>query len=373
MTQVHPPPFFPAIQLVLCALTMSACQDLKTPPMPSELGYAHYAAPSLLGGGLGRVMTAQKGLAGDDRTVRICVESGATSYPLANALLETKLAWASWIDGSGLDVAQVWPNLEFETGETCADASPLDAATRFLGPSSPAASLSAVSSGSLSYEPLEISCVSEETQRRCTGSSMITGLGRPGSYVAWSRGEQWTKVDYSTATSASLSPWVDWVTLSEELAAQSDRQTFEPLKTAYDQLLTDSGVNPAKLVEFSRSLRDAKGAGIADTRFSEAAQAFYRSGETELRTEVRPRKSAWHTLLHEIGHTFGIDHAHDPGRDSITGPSESTRQNENGQWVTDEASMSYGAEFLYLTPDDVAGAKSARSSIEAMMKEKFGI
>ena len=360
----------------LLTLIAAGCQDVRMPPMPSELDWAHYGASSLLAGGLGRVIAAERGLAGDDRQVRVCVESGNESYPLASAVLETKLAWATWLDGAGIPVDEVWSKLQFETAETCGGEAPLDAATRFLGPSSTAASLEADGSANYGFSPLAITCETEGNQRRCQGSSMTTGLGRPGSYSSWSRAGQWVRVEFSTATSARLSPWVDWITLGEELAIPREDEAFnmeaQKLKNTYADLLAQQEPSSGELVAFARSLRDIKAIGSADTKFSEAAQQFYRSGEESLSSQVRPRKAAWHTLLHEIGHTFGIDHAHDPSRDSVTGPSESTRQNENGQWVTDVASMSYDAEYLYLTADDVAGVQSAKSSIEAFIKEKFG-
>ena len=347
-------------------------------PVASDLEFAHFQSQTLLGGTFGRVVAAERRVPGADSTVDICVESGVASYPVKTAILESKIAYAAWLDAAGFDVAALWPSLKFSSADSCAGAAPLDAAVRILGPDSPVESFTADGDSNERFQPQTMTCATTDRRRTCNATNLITGLGRPGTYRSWfnSQNGRWTKVEFAGPTSARLSHHVDWVDMGTDLRreASSGVNGADRLNLAetYDRLAGVAEPSASDLVSFSRDLAAANAISSGDPEFSAATERFFSSRDSALTAEIRGRRAAWQTLFHEVGHTIGLDHADNPSRDSITGESAGATQNANGQWVTDLSGMAYALEYLYPTADDAAGARSVRKHVEEFLKEKFG-
>lgn len=74
--------------------------------------------------------------------------------------------------------------------------------------------------------------------------------------------------------------------------------------------------------------------------------------------------AAFHTLLHEVGHTFGMMHADSPNFDAVTGESSTTSWDQGREkYTTTFATMAYADQFGYLTDDDGTGIKAAARAV----------
>ncbi len=114
-------------------------------------------------------------------------------------------------------------------------------------------------------------------------------------------------------------------------------------------------------------LEAAQLVGAEDPMFGSLAKQFYSSNTGAMTKSYRGEYAAFATILHEVGHQFGMDHAHHPGQDSITGTSSKTQVNEQNQNVTDIATMAYGLRYDFLTEDDKAGIQSDAANVRQFM------
>jgi hypothetical protein len=88
---------------------------------------------------------------------------------------------------------------------------------------------------------------------------------------------------------------------------------------------------------------------------------FAASGKDNDKIIYAQKRSAIATLLHEVGHQFGMDHAHDPSPSSVTGGLEVGKDlqgNAVQSYRTDLSKMAYGIPYMYLTEDDLRGIRS---------------
>ena len=94
------------------------------------------------------------------------------------------------------------------------------------------------------------------------------------------------------------------------------------------------------------------------------------------------KRASFDTLLHEVGHQFGMGHAHTISTTTdFNGESELTEKIEldvsyqDGStkklpfYKTEEASMAYGNRYLHLSPDDIEGIKSAKQGTKRGVHE----
>jgi hypothetical protein len=197
------------------------------------------------------------------------------------------------------------------------------------------------------------------------------GWGGPGGLTSWylnSHPNQWTKIELARASRTTLSPYIDWLPLTEDIkrSGLAEAQKAQ-LTAAYVALKADQAPSLAALQGFLAALETAQLVGAEDPTFGALAKQFYAADTSSMSKTYRGQYAAFATVLHEVGHQFGMDHAHHPGEDSITGKTSQTNVNEAGQNVTDVATMAYGLRYDYLTEDDKAGIKSDAASVRLFM------
>lgn len=351
--------------LVLSQLACGGAQE------KSSLDWAQFNFDSNYGSITARVNYLLRGSDVDFESVKVCIQ-GSESYRGDSLLLETKLAYASWLSASDELNEELWSKLEFELRDSCSknDAS--------FGSAVIIASESVDDSSQRPQSFNQVECTPSQLSPGyyrfpsfdCNSYGQVLGLGGPGGIARY--GTQFFRsVGPSTAL---LTPYVEWSSLAEEFdfrkraitASASDlRQlrmdgysedktldevSLDQLSTKYNELQSKAKtISYQELVEFSKMLKEVD--FESSNNLSYVENPFNRS-------TYRPKKTALHTLLHEVGHQFGMAHADNPSFSDETGESSKAKQGADGRWTCDEASMAYGNSYTFLTDDDQKGLKN---------------
>lgn len=351
----------PAVVAALAFLSQS-CGPMGSGSEPS---FAHYSGKSLMGTPLALLGYRERSLLQGGST-RICIENLSKSISPAEARLEVQLAFATWMRAAESGAA-VWDQLTFESSSNCArDGSNLAV---IVLPDANGSNLDE-REREKNFEQPAYSCTLSGASVSCKTNTMTLGWGGPAAVrYAQSSDGKILRVEVSRAAQAIMSPYVDWQPLSRALAAEAPaadgdqpdwRQTLARLNSASKPKLSE-------LDDFVYSLGNANKTARPDTVFKKAMDDFAKSGQSAV-TNVRYRPSLplFSTLLHEIGHVFGLDHADNPAADSVTGFANGQKVGQGQQARTDLSVMAYAIPYLYLTADDRAGARSVAQSTKEL-------
>ena len=309
---------------------LASVQACKT--TSSEVDYAHWSKETL-GGTPSTQLEALK-----DSTVKtnfsainICVQNQVGPMSDKQLMFETKLAFAMWLHHSGEAEQSDWEYLRFKIEQYCDLKDTSHQAIVKLASFDRADTYETGELNRSFYKP---------------GSGWTTmGFGGPGSTsYEW----DWKRdLTYKNRVPAKtiLNPYIEWEPLEGEIA--SHRRLSSSVK---ESILKD-----IRFLQASEGL-------FSD--YVELARKFEESSALVGPVYNLSKRVAFDVLLHEVGHMFGLTHADNPGANDVTGESEYTDL-RNGRHVTDESSMAYADNYLYLTKDDQAGAKAAkRASLE---------
>jgi hypothetical protein len=337
-----------------------------------QLQWAHYPPDSAFSGPIGRLEALKLGFKTDYEKVRVCVETGKKTIADADVMLESRLAYAAWLDAAGY-TDQDWQRFEFVGATKCKKSDNTFSAFVVLATLD---NLTAEDEILEDFSAPVLKCKAEGGRKSCQGSGMTLGWGGPGSMSYWylGRRDKWTKLSSSAPSSTWLSPYVDWISLGQDLKRQPDdalaAAVKDDLSTRYAALSAAPGTSFEDLALYARDLASAKLTATADPVFPKLCRDFYASTARSVELPYQTERAAFNTLLHEVGHQLGMDHAHHPDTDSVTGETAGAKKNEAGQWVSDDASMAYGLPFQYLTADDAAGVKDDAAQIRAFLAAK---
>jgi hypothetical protein len=191
------------------------------------------------------------------------------------------------------------------------------------------------------------------------------------SWYYGSNPDKWTKLESARPSTTWLSPYVSWVSLEDDIARSSAAGLLEARKTSLISTYRALKAAPhASLADLSGLLKDFEGAQLTtsdDPVFKQLAQSFYNGGGSSIEQDYKGERGAFSTILHEVGHQYGMDHADHPGQDSVTGQSGKATRDANGQWVTDVSVMAYALPYLYLTADGVAGVQHDKQTVRQFL------
>lgn len=335
-------------------------------PSASTLQWAQFPVAANYGSITGRLLIAQSQNERNFEKVRVCLQ-GSGSYQGPALQTEVKLAFATWLAGFGDKAERAWNQLEFVEQDRCPETDPQFGAVVAIASFEKPAPAEAAQV----FEPM--SCIPFVPDPRllrfpnynCNTYGQVLGLAGPGG-MARGRG-----IFRSVApTVASLSPYTEWVSLEKELSlaltlAKADARELQKARMegwANDETLTSSTLEQLLssyqgLIKHADTLSFRELSAFAQllSQSSYATSSILRFVADPFQPgQYRPQRSAFHTLLHEVGHQFGMAHAHEPSSDEITGPS-SLAQEKEGRWVSELATMAYGRLYTYLTEDDKAG------------------
>lgn len=350
---------------MIAAATIGCARDDE-----AETSFAHYRPDSLLGSPIGMLESLRAGHKTNFDTIRICVEKPTSGPTVQEFVLESRLAYASWLTAAGIDSEQDWQKFEFVASARCSledpdFASAIKIAT--AGENRPDAADMASS-----FNTPVISCVHTASSFQCNGSGVVRGVGGPGGLRTWLQsGGHWTRLELAFPARLLLSAYIDWRTIRWSVLHNKSisTETRALLANDYESLLRTPSPSFRALMAFNRQLERHGIEEGEDLGFSRAMQEFRDNNLASGKRTYRGEAAMFHTLLHEVGHQFGMDHADNPSGNSHTGPSTAANQDSAGRWITKKATMAYGDAYFYLTEDDRAGIraalKSVRSHIEA--------
>ncbi len=350
-------------------LSLVSCQTRSSPPT-SEIRFAHAAPISLLSTPIGRLKLQSSRIQHEfGRGVSVCIRKyGFNLYSDQSLLLETKLAYVKWIKAMGLGKNE-YASFSFAISDNC-EANGSSLVILEHPKLEPSVSLR----GEDRFNEPKISCRPVDAGRYSCSSngSIVLGWGTSGS-IEYSHlvdnPQKWISVRPTHPSVVKLSPFVDWQSLDVGLKTSpnlSDVQKEEFVQT-YNALLS-AQPEPSfdQLQQFASKLSAAKVILGRDQTFREIMNRGMAERTVIENQGYRLRQAAFRTLLHEVGHTFGLNHADNPSQADITGPSSTTTfDEERKQYVTKEATMAYGDAYGYLTEDDQRGAEAILQAIKS--------
>lgn len=358
---------FLAIAISLFAVV--GCRSLKE---GSSVQYAYSPAERVFGSPLGRLVAQGSGIKNDLIPQKICVEEPPAPLTAAEFLYETELAYIMWLQAAGVLDINGWKTLQFETKSVCPDQDPSYAAYAIIGRGQ-GDNIPAALKQTFNEPKITCDMKPEGNAKRlsCATVPITLGLGAFGNIVAYffqNAPDKWVELKAGDPARLALSPFVTWHSLAAEL--ENATRTGSAATVAQNlakewRAIVDSGQHDfAKLSGFAAKLAQAKIVALPEPNAQKMMRDFFQSSDPQpFSKSYQPVHSTFHTLVHEIGHQLGMDHADAPDKTSVTGASSANGQiNADGQWVTKEATMAYGEAYLYLTPDD-------REGIAAQVKE----
>ncbi len=354
------------LSLSSLAVTTVSCRDRNS---LSVVKYAHAGSSQLLSTPIGRLGLQDSGITHSlGNGLNICVRKyGVNQYSDKSLLLETKLAHAMWLKAAGYG-ANEFSRLKFTVSESCTKEF-----ASVIALEHPEITAQATGDNAGQFNEPKLSCGPRgATAYGCSSDGGITlGWGTPGSlnysYLA-DNPKKWTKVASAAPSMVRLSPYVDWQSLEDGVHANSEisDEAKTKISAAYQELLNDNEQTFDVLGNFNNLLGENGVTMAGDQEFSAIMKQSAPDRETFSGRAYRPRQAAFHTLIHEVGHTFGLTHADNPGQGDITGPSATTVFDPSrNQYVTKMSSMAYGAPYGFLTEDDRLGVTAADSAIRA--------
>ncbi len=315
----------------------------------SETSWAHSTVDRSSGTIPALIAYRELGFRTDYQKIRVCLQE-SPSYKGRNLLLESKLAYAAWIDATGRGSSTQWGLFDFQIENHCDMFDENYAAA-------------VVIASQTKHDPSQsddftvINC----TQRNCYPNAYTTGWGGPAamSYTYGDKtGKTWSNISTYQPSVARLSPYLAWQSLETEFrlvanSTQSGNTQASALLSQYLALKSKAEtVSYAELVAFNKKLASLK----VD---SKARYGIVNSGSSyQLQTP------AFHTLLHEVGHQFGMMHAHVKSGYTDNGSAKGARgQIKDGFWTTNDATMAYDNSYFYLTADDRSGMQDLSAKL----------
>ena len=351
--------------LLVITATASACGGGAKITL-SETEFAHGQPSRILGSPQGRIEALKTGFATDFTNVKVCVEVGkAISEP--ELFLEAKLAIAMWLGKAGTYSNADFARLSFEGQSKCKKDDRNFAAAIVLADFAKEAEGDDFKG---QFNEPKITCQRTGGSASCRGTGMTLGWGGTGSigssYFA-SNPQRWVKIVNGQPSSVLLSPYTKFTSLKSDFVINTKLATAQrtDLMTRYDALLASAAPSLDELVSFGDVLARYEVLTTGDKGFNAAFQDFLNGTQTAWTSGYQPEMAAFHVLLHEVGHMFGMEHADNPNTDSITGNTSGAMQRSDGKWETNLSAMAYALPYAYLTEDDRAGIASAGSGLRA--------
>lgn len=349
----------------------------------SSLDYAHGSPQKTVSTPLGYLWALSLGYKTNFEKITTCVQTDSKTYPAQNVLLETQLAYHYWISSAINLTDDVWKKFQFVASPKCLENEKKYNSIIVIPGKEEDLKLAKIGPNPVTFPKPILKCkktitknktprgTTTRTSSQC--SSQITkGLASvaSSSYRLFQDNGKWTEINNINASPVYGSPYVEWFPLvATKLENDPDGSKLTKIKTEYQKLLAQKSWSVKDLEQFNKLLFESVAISDTNDAIKPFIETFKKSDKTELEDVFRPSYAFYSTLLHEVGHQFGLDHAHDPPAGAITGESPFTKKIED-VYYTDIAAMAYGKSYYYLTADDRAGIRSVSKQTQKFLIEK---
>ncbi len=333
--------------LLLCSLPLLALACGSPESEDSATKWAHLPTASSISVINSRLQFLDLGFKTNFSKVSVCIQD-ASHFNESDLLLETKLAYAAWLKASGQGSEKIWQYLDFTIQNHCDMKDNNYSSVVVIGDES---KLSPDQDIQKNFQQNKVSCKKSGGNANCSTGSMTLGWGSPGSLTySYYKAGQWTGIRNHSPATVILSPYVEWKSMAADLKDARMKTTYSALASHADW------VSFEELNSFNQLLQAQKIISRNNDQLSIYVDQFLNSGLSSQTSYFMPVKPAFHVLLHEVGHQFGMNHADNPDLDSETGTVGNANLNgANSKWETDFSTMAYAEEYLYLTEDDRVG------------------
>jgi hypothetical protein len=334
----------------------------------SQVKFAFYPAATGYSGMIGRIELIKQKFNVDFPTLVVCVGPGSGGYTDKELLLDTKLAYAAWVDGAKQYQESDWKAFQFVQKPACLLEDKTVAALVTIGePVGPPSGFEFVEAVA--------ECTRTKRASSCAGNRVTLGYGGIGgvSYQYYpNEPDKWVKVVNVRAAVTALNPHVVWQSITAYISNNTD---FSPSKKReltehYETLLNRADPSYEELTTFFSVLKAEKLVDVAPNEMQGVVDRFAAGSTSHEIIPFKMHRTTLSTLLHEIGHQFALDHAHDPAANSVTGGSEINRDLEGRvveNFRTDLSVMAYSLPYLHLTDDDILGVKNLAHEVSAFL------
>jgi len=339
----------------------------------SNLSYAHLPPQSMAPSPLARLAAIENGLSRNFSNLEVCVERPRNEQMSTSSLvLETKLAMAAWLQAAGRG-RHVWNDLVSVTVNNHCDH--FDERYAIVIAIDDPPTIESTGSGDLEFRSPQMRCWTERGINRCQRDGLVRGIGWPGAMRTYRRGSTLAAFEQVRPGFAVLNPHLKWLSIDSDLDANTElaHETREKLKRDYRQLLRQESPGFDELVAYNQALAEVEVISVGDLGFQSSFIEQVRFSQQPQPVAYQYQSAAYHVLLHEVGHVFGMHHADNPVGHLITGHVGEGVQNDAGQWVTEVSTMAYGLDYFFLTEDDRAGVKNAETMFQTYIRQQTGV
>jgi hypothetical protein len=351
--------------ICLVFLLLNSCA-----PSASRLSYSHQSGEGASASMPGRIHAIRQKLNGSSSTLPVCVQTGMKEIPDENFMLELKLAVAAWLKSSVSEPEKAFSLFDFQSRDKCSES---DGDFSLIVRSGITEKVDEEERPE--FAPPQMHCETQIERTSCS-TSLVRGFGSAGGYSIWidEKTKKWVEIKYPTAAHVVLHPMIMWHSLAEEMIRNT--KLADPIKADiaanYAQLLQSfDNLNFEDLMDLMRRLERHELIESPDAGFGKAFNTIRVSEKRVGSFDYEPESAVLHTLLHEVGHVFGMMHADNPSPRDISGESANTVKNSSGQFVTENSVMAYSLPYLYLLPDDKIGATALDKYARNLLDERF--
>jgi len=361
------------ITIILFFLTYLLSQCAKDNSQDSTTKFERLNTDQIMGTVYSRLEVLRQSLDTNIKDIKVCVQL-PDNAPIGGRqlLYETKLAFVLWLSAGGYTESD-WSRFNFELYDSCAQEDNHFSVVVYIADNDRNLADKTIID---QFHIAKAECKRDGDRGfSCEQPAIKLGRGGPNGieYEYDVQTNQWIRLSFIGPSSSIFSQHIDWISISEQIKLNKNMSISERNKLIqkYNEESNKLSQSFEQLQNFGNLLTNKKFIGNEDSSLAEILSKFGQSTDTDKVFTYRKKIGLFHTLLHEIGHQFGLLHADAPSDDGITGKSLTTVKNENGDWVTEHSIMAYGDQYYYLTDDDLKGANNTAQYLSKRLKEVF--
>lgn len=357
-------------------LSLVACSPVSSES--SHVDFQHLAPRKLVGTPLGNLILHKRGSgSGGNRELAFCTELTSTMSK-EELLIESRLAFAAWAAHSE-QLKASFRNWKFYVSENCAQYHPNTYGLVIFAPKNHER-----------LKPAKIRCEKQQyNMTRCSGTFLAgTGGIANFSFIPQKSGAGYVdnSVQLKSPATITFNGNVKWRSLHEVLLGSHSLRDEYKAKIINDyKMLAYESASIEQYIEFLSILENHGITPPKDPGFAAEQDKFQQSNLPAINKSYTAEKAFFRTMLHEMGHVFGVGHPDEPLQPgNVHGCPTTVNQDQDytfhkghsehdlhsgtcsSDWTTKHSAMAKN-HILWLTDDDIAGAKSSMTNTEQFL------